>query len=65
MIPINHASRFLPILLLDWALNNIDQSKKNAQYVFFTCTCFAGSNLCVALLRSDQRVTVFRMVSTT
>ena len=59
-MPINNASRFFLIWLLDGALHNIDQSSKCPIWFFICC---AGSDLLDGLLCSDQRVAVFQMVS--
>ena len=60
--PISNASRYFLIWLLDGALHNIEQSNKCPLWFFYIC---AGSDLWVGLLRSDQRVAVFLMVSPT
>ena len=55
IIPINNASRFFLIWLLDGVLHNIDQSNKRPIWFFIYC---AGSDLWIGLLRSDQHVVV-------
>ena len=59
-MPINNASRFFLIWLLDGALHNIDQSSKCPIWFFICC---ADSDLLDGLLCSDQRVAVFLVVS--
>ena len=58
--PINDASRFFLICLLNGALHNMDQPNKCPIWFFMCCD---GSDLWFGLLCFDQRVAVFLMVS--